>query len=276
MPSTLVVLHHDRALDLGSPTATRRGRELLKKLDIALGELKSGTGRVIQGASIWVNASEGCTYARGTGAFASSSGTVGFIVNGVTITVTWGTSDTASMTAAVAAINASTNALVQNLVVASNLISTITFSSVAAGTVVNVAGIPFTCMSAATSQPNEFYVGASDTAAATNLVTAINAHPYLKNLVHAASSSGVVTLYLMESSVPSGVANVIGSSNSTTAAVSSATFAAGAKCVFRATVPGRIGNITGVTASGTNVSVSATRLASGAGMNVAPVSQLEK
>lgn len=84
--------------------------------------------------------------------FATSSGTVGVVINGVTITVTWGTDDTVSAALLAAAINASTNALIQNVVTATSAlgVTTVTASApgisgnwitfVASGTNVSVTG----------------------------------------------------------------------------------------------------------------------------------------
>lgn len=58
-------------------------------------------------ASVGVSLAEASgVAASGTITMASGSGTVGAIIGGTTVTVTWGTSDTASSTALAAAINA--------------------------------------------------------------------------------------------------------------------------------------------------------------------------
>lgn len=75
--------------------------------------------------------------ASGTITMAAASGTVGAVINGVTITVTWATSDTASSTALAAAINASGNALVQGIVTAKAVAGVTTITAVTKGLVGN-------------------------------------------------------------------------------------------------------------------------------------------
>jgi hypothetical protein len=67
--------------------------------------------------------------ASGTITMASSSGTVGAVINGVTITVTWATDDTLSSAALAAAINASVNALVSGIVTATSALGVTTITS---------------------------------------------------------------------------------------------------------------------------------------------------
>jgi hypothetical protein len=69
--------------------------------------------------SVLTNGGTNGAAASGTITMATASGTVGAIINGVTVSVTWATSDAASSTALAAAINASANALVAPFVTAS-------------------------------------------------------------------------------------------------------------------------------------------------------------
>lgn len=77
-------------------------------------------------AGDWVAAS-------GTVTIASGSGSIAAIINGVTIPVTWATSDTNTATLLAAAINASTNALVQPFVSASSVLGVVTVTAKAKG-----------------------------------------------------------------------------------------------------------------------------------------------
>lgn len=82
-------------------------------------------------ASIIVQAAgTAAAQASGTLTISSGSGTVGGSINGVAITVTWGTSDTATAAALAAAINASTNALVKGIVTAKAASGVVTITSV--------------------------------------------------------------------------------------------------------------------------------------------------
>jgi phage tail sheath gpL-like len=84
--------------------------------------------------SILTNGGSNGTAATGTITMASSSGTVGAIINGVTVSVTWATSDTASSAALAAAINASVNALVQPFVSATSALGVTTLTAKNKGT----------------------------------------------------------------------------------------------------------------------------------------------
>jgi phage tail sheath gpL-like len=77
------------------------------------------------------------TAASGTVTLSSGSGTVGAIINGVTVSVTWATSDTASATALKTAINASANALIAGHVTATSSSGVVTITAVNKGTVGN-------------------------------------------------------------------------------------------------------------------------------------------
>lgn len=200
---------------------------------------------------------------------ASSTGTVGATINGVGVTVTWATSDANSSTLFAAAVNASTNALVQYLVQACNISGSIALASVAAGDFVefNAPGVGtfrFTAKSGGVLDAGEFDMSGLDTADATSLATQINNRAGLNRLIIADPSSGTVT-----------IRQVAGTSASVTMSKSAATFtltalAAGASTLVSSLVPGRIGNCQTIAASGTNVSIngSLTRLASGAGGDV--------
>lgn len=132
MASTVFVINHTSPLDPGGTASPTRGRRELLRLFINF--LRG----VLQGAKIATSFDiypDGATAvaASGTITMASSSGTVGCIINGVTITVTWATSDTVSAALLVAAINASTNALVQYHVTASSVAGVTTITALKKG-----------------------------------------------------------------------------------------------------------------------------------------------
>jgi len=91
---------------------------------IAAGQLMSATHpRVITGT----------TPAAGTVTLATASGTVGATINGVAITVTYATSDANTAALLAAAINASANALVKDIVSATSALGVVTITSTVAG-----------------------------------------------------------------------------------------------------------------------------------------------
>lgn len=72
--------------------------------------------------------------------------------------------------------------------------ATATFSTIVADNVVTLNGIAFTAKaSPAAGSLVQFALGASDTAAAANLATLVNAHPSLIGVITATSALGVVT-----------------------------------------------------------------------------------
>lgn len=231
----------------------------------------------------WLDIHRGSTAAAAKAALAvavmaTSSGTVGVVINGVTITVTWATSDIVSQTLLSAAIRASANALVAGLVAASNLGATITLATSVAGDYVEIqpigageAGSPvrFTGVAGGAingpGMPPQYSVDTSDTAAATSLAAAINAYPGFKDKLYAASAAGVVTVIQMVNSTT--VKYRIQKSGSPITLSAAGAFAALASCLVWALQKGKLGNAQTIAASGTNVSIlgSLTRLGGGVG-----------
>lgn len=184
--------------------------------------------------------------------FSSSSGAVGATLAGTLVTVTWATSDTASMTAWCAAVRAST--AVNRYVTAVNRCVAMTLASVTAGQGVSVCGVPFTAVSGTPVNPGEFDISGSNTADALSLTTAINRHPSLAGRVRAVSSSAVVVVGLLESRDP--LANEVVNSYASTITINTAqNFPAHSVGLVLAMVPGVIGNEVRATASGTNVTI---------------------
>lgn len=75
------------------------------------------------------NGGTSAAYASGTVTIASGSGSITATINGVGISVTWATSDTATAAALAAAINASVNALVQPFVSATSALGVVTITA---------------------------------------------------------------------------------------------------------------------------------------------------
>lgn len=204
------------------------------------------------------------------------AGAVGATINGVTVTGTWATSDTVGAAAAAAAINASSNALVQGFVTSNNLSTLLTLASVVAGTTVNICDVQFTATAAATGNPNEFSIAGTDAQDATALAAVISAHPSLQRWVYPVVTSNTIRLfarqYTFASSVfswptnPAAPVNRVWAS-AATVTVSSATLAAGTSFGLCANNRGIGGNAITVAASGTGVTAigAQTRLLLGLG-----------
>lgn len=191
---------------------------------------------------------------------ASSSDTVGATINGVALTATWATSDANSCSLVAAAIVASSNALIRDVVQACNLAATFTLSSVGVGESVTILGYTFTAKPTSTLQANEFNQSGNDTADATSLAAQINARPGLNEKVIATSAAGVVTVRQITGTTAAGTLSKSGAGITL-----SGQLAATAEILVTALRPGVMGNCVTIAASGTNVSIggSATRLANG-------------
>lgn len=257
--SLALLLNQTDALNIANPE-TRSGRELLRMLINHLEGIAGGNKRADR-LSLWVDGAIP-QRASGTLALSSGSGAVGGTINGVTVTDTWATSDTNSAGLIAAAINASTNALVQYFVQASNWAGTVALASVAAGDVVEICGYRFKAKAGGVLQDGEFDQSGSDTADAASLVTQINKRAGLRDLVFASSSSGTVTLRQWSGASSAGV--ITGSATFTITAL-----AATATVLVSSLLPGIAGNAITLAASGTGVTASAARLANGTGLNVA-------
>lgn len=104
--------------------------------------------------------------ASGTVTLSGGSGTITATINGVGVAVTWATSDTATATALAAAINASTNALVQNIVTATSAAGVVTISAI-------VAGVAGNCITLAASGTGATASGARLTSGAETRVNMV-------------------------------------------------------------------------------------------------------
>lgn len=186
--------------------------------------------------------------------FATSSGAVGAVIGGTTKTVTWATSDTASATAFAAAVR--TDAALNRIVTATNLLAKMTCASVLAGDAVTVWGKRFTAIANGATPRNdgEFSIGASDSACAANLAAAIVRHPALAGVCVAVSVSGVVYVGHADNRTAQSF-EALRAPSSSTIAVNTASPTAGAVTLIVCAVPGQVGNAIAATASGTNVTI---------------------
>lgn len=158
MANTIISINHPSPFNLGTEGAARRRNEALQLVVGFLRGLISGTQK---GTTVTINAGTATTaLANATGTITLSgfvtSDTVTATINGVAITVTYATSNNNTAALLAAAINASTNALVQFLVSA----------SVSAGVVTITAlqpGITGNCITLAASKTGTGTVTASGT-----------------------------------------------------------------------------------------------------------------
>lgn len=295
MPITAVYLRHRKPVDYGtapgSTTISRRGRDLFRRfLNLANGALGSASADAEYALVYGGSTEPACAVA---GIATTTAGTsLTATISGVAVAVTPAGGDITSCGLLAQAINASTNALVQGFVTASNLSATLTLTSVTAGATVDVCGTRFT---ATTGTPPElvsggnlctFSMSGSDTADALALATAINQAPGVSRFVAAISVAGVVHLFARQA-VASGTnaftwatgpgvpPNSIVSQSSTIVA-STATLAATAKVGIVACAPGVVGNaftIAGASGTGTTATLGTqTRLIGGTGLNVVAIS----
>lgn len=197
----------------------------------------------------------------GTLSLSGGSGAVGGNINGVTVTATWATSDINSAGLVAAAINASSDALVANLVQASNYSGTVTLATCTAGTILDITGVRFKAMASVASSPvfGEFSIAGNDTADAVALAEAINVHPQLRDRVRATSALGVVTVMSIPAVPVNKNITVISGSGVTTTGI----LALSVIVHVSALNLGTVGNCITLVASGTGVTASGARLTNG-------------
>lgn len=119
--------------DGDDPIISTQKRENLLAIARQLRAVASGHKPVIYN----IDVRDAAVLASGTVTLSGGSGTITATINGVAIAITWATSDTNSAALLAAAINASTNALVQNIVTATSAAGVVTISAVVAGVVGN-------------------------------------------------------------------------------------------------------------------------------------------
>lgn len=258
--STIVVLEQTTPLSLGGLTGKNVLARLVTHVDTALsGNRQLNYVRVFADGALARN-----PYATIT--FSGASGTVGAVINGITLTFTHGASDIADGTTLSANLNASTDPLVQYLAQACNLANTVTCASVAVADFVDIAGVRLTAVAGTNLQPWEFSQSGTDTADGASLAAQINAHPNLKNSFVAINAAGVVSIRQI---IGTTAAGVVFSNNATRLAVSGA-LAATAVTLITSIAPGILGNCMTLAASGTGVTASTARLSNGTGGAVVP------
>jgi hypothetical protein len=268
--TTTLVLEHYTKID---PIVSSGNRDqALAALGNTIGSLAVGAAH---GVALEVRKNSSAPVkSYGSVILSSGSGAITIVINGITAgSETWATSDTATAVLLAADINASTDALVQYLVEASNFTGTATLASVAAGeyialTLSDGRKWRFTAVAtaaAADATKGEFGIDGTDTADAAALAAAINGMPILNHHVFATSSSGVVTIYQRRGTSANVVLGGAGAGLTLAAIASSATV--GVSCLH----PGTIGNAVTLAATGTGATASGARLTGGAGANASPV-----
>jgi phage tail sheath gpL-like len=124
--ATITVQYIDHQFPGQTQLSTNK-RQWMERAAMFFEGLAGGTRQGI--VTVLTNGGTNGAAASGTITMASSSGTVGAIINGVTVSVTWATSDTASSAALAAAINASVNALVAPFVTATSALGVTTITA---------------------------------------------------------------------------------------------------------------------------------------------------
>lgn len=269
--SSQLAIHHSSPLT--GPSAVRKRLVLLRLFYNFVFAVMTGTNRA-SGFDLIYNG-EGGAKGTQTVVFSSGSGTVGVLVSNVSLTVTWATSDTASMTALAAVVNASVNALVQFQVQMSNTLCTLTLASVASGTIVRLGQYDFTARANSGLVQNwgDFDISGSDTADATALAAAISAHPAASKYWVATSAAAVVSVFLL--STPSQADGSTSTNVSATAATVTVSGqpAAGATGVIASYKRDRVVNAITTVATGTGVTVGGSRITGGLGGNAVPAQE---
>lgn len=256
-------------------STTKTGRELLIKVINHLNAALLGTKRV--GRVLTQPSTSQPVAASGTVICASVSNADTVTINGAAMTAVVGApaadqfdqsgTDTATATSLALAINSSVTALVSTYVEASNFAATITLATCLAGSRIFIGGYEFTAVTGtafADTNVGRFDISGSDTADATALKNAINAHPRLQGVVVASSTAGVVTIRQRRGTASTIKLQKLDASGVT---LSAAATAATATVLVSARLDSQAGNcMTWVSSNGTRLAVSGSgRLTGGLG-----------
>jgi phage tail sheath gpL-like len=133
MANTIISISHPSPFNLKLDGASRRRNEAVQLVVGFLRGLVAGTQK---GTAVTINAgtsTSALAAASGTVTYVTPSGTQTVTVNGVAITATSGASATLTAVAVAAAINASTNALVQYFVTAVPVAGVVTITALQPG-----------------------------------------------------------------------------------------------------------------------------------------------
>jgi hypothetical protein len=236
----------------------------------AYGRWFEAVGAGVQNGDAWVEIHRGLTDAKPVAATAlltaaTGSGDVGAVINGITITREWATSDVVTMALVAQTINESTEALVTGLVGASSLAATIALASVLAGSYIDIkplggGSIRFTATAAATGIRGEFSIGGTNAQDATALAAAINAHPAFFGKLVATTSSATVILRQLSKS-----ATALYTLEKSAATFTLTTMTGTAVIIVFSLHKTKLANAITFAATGTNMTASAARLAGGVG-----------
>lgn len=186
-----------------------------------------------------------------------STGTLRTTINGVNIDVTSTEEEVADAALIVAALNASTTALVQYVVEADNRAGIIALTSTAVGTSWKICGVVITAVAKAADNPSQFEVSGNDTADGDKLVAALNSHPALKDIIFASNSAGTVTIRSRRASTASRDLKISDTGEVVT------DFAAVAVVLVSAIRKGLPGNWVTLAVTGTGMTAGGARLAGG-------------
>ena len=241
MAHTLLKISSSKPLRLDSARGKHVPlRRVMSKLLGIVGGNDKSTNYVIlneEASTTLAHAAAVCKMATGTG-------TVGVVINGTTVTVTWATSDTVAQGLLVTAVNA--NSTVRALGIrATQSVAVLTLSSLSSSAVINICGQRFTATT-------DFSVAGTDNQDAVAFAAAINANKDLQDKLVAVpdAAAGVLYLALMENRLPRSDEKVILESGTGLTVTSG--FALAAYSAVFSRVPGAIANCCTLTATGTN------------------------
>jgi hypothetical protein len=193
---------------------------------------------------------------------ASTSGDFTVTINGVDTVTAFTSSQTATATAAVVALNALTaDALVYGgrTIEADNRKATITLTSTAAGTYFTIGGFVLRAVAKAADAPGTFEISGNDNTDASKLVTAINTYPGLQDLVCADASTNVVTVRSRRASTATDKLYLLASGEAISGGVLAASTVVTVSCVRK----GVVGNWMTTAVTGTGTAVGAARMTGG-------------
>lgn len=251
MAYTVVAVNNEKPLSLasGATANAARGTALLRRALNGLMAFLAGNGK--RGSFSVFNSESAYLHRAGCAVLPVTSGNLGVIINGTTVTTAFDTDAATTASNAVADINA--DATVKLLVKASKYVGKMTLASATTGNSVVVCGVRFTGRASATGKLGDFDASGNDTADGLALANAINTHPLLADKLSAVNTAGVVYVWLHDNRAARADETLL--SEATTITVNSQIGTATAIIGITALGPGVMGNTCSATVTGTGAAI---------------------
>ena len=245
MATTGIRISHYAPLDLGIGTS---GALSDVPLANTLSKLLSAPGaKGVSGLVVYTSPNE-FVAANACLEFVSTSGTIGGVINGVSVTFASTGNDTDDATAMLGAIFGSVDPLVSGIIAGTNLFGSLVPTSVVAGDSFVVGGCRFVAVAQGTTNllPGQFAIGATDADTAVNIATAIRRVGQLTFLISPTVVGSAVYIFAQD-------ANTVYEIFSNSSTIAALPMSLGRLIQIHPFFPGALGNCVTLAATGTGV-----------------------